>query len=71
MTGLDVETARRLILLVAGVYLLLIGGIEVSKLAGVVESFTAGELIRKLTTLASLAVGAVIGFYLASGQRQS
>jgi hypothetical protein len=32
---------------------------------------TASEDIRKLTTLGSLAVGTVIGFYLASRQRQS
>ena len=71
MTGLDVRTARRLLLLVAGVYILLTGGIELSKLAGAVDSVEAVELTRKLTTFASLAVGAVIGFYLASGQRQS
>jgi hypothetical protein len=71
MTGLDVSTARRLMLIVAGVYILLTGGIELSKLAGVTDSFTSAELTRKLTTLASLAVGTVIGFYLASGQRQS
>jgi hypothetical protein len=71
MTGLDARTARRLLLLVAGVYILLAGGIELSKLAGVTDAFTATEDIRKLTTLGSLAVGTVIGFYLASRQRQS
>jgi len=71
MTSLDVQTARRLILMVAGVYILLTGGVELSKLAGVTDAFTAAELTRKLTTIASLAVGTVIGFYLASGQRQS
>jgi hypothetical protein len=71
MSDLDVRTARRLILLVAGVYILLAGGIELSELAGVMDSLEAAELTRKLTTLASLAVGTVIGFYLASRQRQS
>ncbi len=71
MNGLDVRTARRLILLVAGVYILLAGAIELSKLAGVMDSITATELTRELTTLGSLVVGTVIGFYLASGQRQT
>ncbi len=71
MTGLDVRTARRLLLLVAGIYILLTGGIELSKLAGAMDSLEAYELTRKITTLASLAVGTVIGFYLASRQRES
>lgn len=70
MTGLDVQTARRLLLLVAGVYILLTGGIELSKLAGTMDSIEAAELTRKITTLSSLAVGSVIGFYIASRQRQ-
>lgn len=71
MTALDVRTARRLLLLVAGIYILLTGGIELSKLAGAMDSLEAYELTRKITTLASLAVGTVIGFYLASRQRES
>ena len=71
MIGLDVRTARRLLLLVAGIYILLTGGIELSKLAGAMDSLEAYELTRKITTLASLAVGTVIGFYLASRQRES
>jgi hypothetical protein len=71
MNGLDVRTARRLILFVAGVYILLAGAIELSKLAGVMDSITATELTRDLTTLGSLVVGTVIGFYLASRQRQA
>ena len=71
MTDLDVRTARRLLLFVAGIYILSTGGIELSKLAGAMDSLEAYELTRKLTTLASLAVGTVIGFYLASRQRQS
>ncbi len=71
MNGLDVRTARRLILFVAGVYILLAGAIELSKLAGVMDTITATELTRDLTTLGSLVVGTVIGFYLASRQRQT
>ncbi len=71
MIRFDVSTARRLLLMIAGVYILFTGGIEVSKLAGAMDSLEAAELTRRLTTLASLAVGTVIGFYLASGQRQS
>jgi hypothetical protein len=71
MTGLDVSTARRLLLLIAGGYLLLTGAIELSRSAGAMDAIEAGELMRKLTTLGSLAVGTVIGFYLASRQRQS
>jgi hypothetical protein len=71
MTGLDVQTARRLILFVAGIYILLTGAIELSRLAGALDSITAAELIRKLTTFGSLVVGTVIGFYLASRQRES
>jgi hypothetical protein len=37
----------------------------------VTDPSTASELARTLTTLASLLVGTVIGFYLASGQRES
>ena len=68
---LDVQTARRLILIVAGVYIVLAGAIELSKLAGVTDPLTAAELVQKLTTFGSLAVGTVIGFYLASRQRES
>ncbi len=71
MIDLDVRTARRLILLVAGVYILLAGVIEFSKDAGILDTLTAVDLIRKLTTLGSLMVGTVIGFYLASRQRES
>jgi hypothetical protein len=71
MIDLDVRTARRLILMVAGIYLLLAGAIELSKNAGFLDTFTAVEFVRKLTTLGSLMVGTVIGFYLASRQRES
>jgi hypothetical protein len=71
LTGLDSSTARRLLLVVAAVYLLFNGAIELSKETGDIDAFIAAELVRKATTLASLAVGLVIGFYLASRQRQS
>jgi hypothetical protein len=71
MTGPDVRTARRLLLLIAGIYILLTAGIEISRSAGAMDSIEAVELTRKITTLGSLAVGTVIGFYLASRQRQS
>jgi hypothetical protein len=71
LTGLDSSTARRLLLVVAAVYLLFNGVIELSKATGDIDAFIAAELVRKATTLASLAVGLVIGFYLASRQRQS
>jgi hypothetical protein len=71
LTGLDASTARRLLLIVAAVYLLFNGAIELSKAIGDIDAFAAADLVRKATTLASLAVGLVIGFYLASRQRQS
>jgi hypothetical protein len=71
MFDLDVQTARRLILIVAGVYIVLAGAIELSRAAGAMDTITAAELVRKLTTFGSLAVGTVIGFYLASRQRES
>jgi len=71
MFDLDVETARRLILIVAGIYIVLAGAIELSRAAGAMDTITAAELVRKLTTFGSLAVGTVIGFYIASRQRES
>ena len=68
---LDVQTARRLILLVAAIYIVLAGAIELSTSAGVLDSITAVDLVRKITTLGSLTVGTVIGLYLASRQRQN
>ena len=71
MSGPDVTAARRLLLLIAGLYILLTGGMELAKHGGVMDPIEAAELLRKLTTLGSLAVGTVIGFYLASRQRES
>ena len=71
MRALSQASARYLILMVAGVYIVLIGLLEGSARAGLVDTIAAGEAIQQLTTLASLTVGAVLGFYLASRQRQS
>jgi hypothetical protein len=70
MRSLDVESARRLILLVAGIYIFLLGAVTIAKRFGA-EPLAANELIQTLTTIGSLAVGTIIGFYLASRQRQS
>jgi hypothetical protein len=65
------RTARQLILSAAAVYLVLVGTIELGRRLGVVGTFTANDAVRAVTTLASLAVGSVLGFYLASRQRES
>ncbi len=71
MRGLNQASARYLILMVAGVYIVLFGMVESARHLGMMDSITAGELLQKVTTLASLTVGAVIGFHLASRQSQS
>lgn len=71
MRGLNQATARYLILMVAAVYIALFGLVEGARHFGMVDVITAGELLQKVTTLASLTVGAVIGFHLASRQSQS
>ena len=45
--------------------------VERARHLGMMDSITVGELLQKVTTLASLTVGAVIGFHLASRQSQS
>lgn len=55
----------------AAVYLVLVGCIELGRRAGIVGTFAADDAVQAITTLASLAVGSVLGFYLASGQRES
>lgn len=65
------RTARQLILFVAGVYIVLIGLTELGRIGALLTRLTADELTRSLTTLASLTVGTVLGYYLASRQRQS
>lgn len=67
---LDVETARRMILFVAGVYILLLGAVRIAQRFGAGE-LAANDLLQTMTTLASLAVGTIIGFYLASRHRPS
>lgn len=69
MRGLNQASARYLILMVAAVYICLFGLVEGVRHFGMIEPYTAGEMIQKLTTLASLTVGAVIGFHLASRQK--
>ncbi len=71
MRGLNQATARDMILMVAAVYIVLVGMVESARHFGMMDSMTAGELLQKVTTLASLTVGAVIGFHLASRQSQS
>jgi len=71
MRGLNQASARYLILMVAGVYIVLFGMVESARHFGMMDSITAGELVQQVTTLASLMVGAVIGFHLASRQSQS
>lgn len=71
MRTIDQASARFLILKVAAIYLVLVGLLEMSSRVSLVNSFTAAEWIQSLTTLASLTVGCVIGFYLASRPRQS
>lgn len=71
MRGLNQASARYTILMVAAVYIVLFGVIEGVRHFGWTDSLTAAELLQKATTIASLTVGAVIGFHLASRQSQS
>jgi hypothetical protein len=71
MKGLNQASARFTILMVAAGYIVLFGLIEGARQFGWTDSIEAAELLQKATTLASLTVGAVIGFHLASRQSQS
>ena len=71
MRGLSQASARYMILMVAAAYIALFGVVEAARHVAWVDPITAGEIVQKLTTLASLTVGAVIGFHLASRQSQS
>lgn len=71
MRGLNQASARYVILMVAGVYIVLFAMVESARHFGMMDSIAAGELLQKVTTLASLTVGTVIGFHLASRQSQS
>ena len=71
MRALNQASARYAILMVAGLYIVLIGMAEASQRMGLLDSFAFGELVQQLTTVASLSVGAVLGFYLASQRSES
>ena len=64
------KTARQLILAVAGVYIVILGFVELGRGALAFDSGAASELLRTITTLASLSVGAILGFYIASPRRE-
>lgn len=64
------RTARQLILAVAGVYIVIVGLVELAGRALALDPVAGSELVRTLTTLASLSVGAILGFYLASPRRE-
>jgi len=64
-------SARFVILMLAGVYIVLAGIAEGARHVGLMDPITANEVLQKITTLASLSVGSVIGFYLATEKRHS
>ncbi|HXV61994.1 MAG TPA: hypothetical protein VEK15_14950 [Vicinamibacteria bacterium] len=64
------RTARQLILAVAGVYIVILGFVELGRGAMAVDPAVASELLRTVTTIASLSVGAILGFYIASPRRE-
>ncbi|HSF17074.1 MAG TPA: hypothetical protein VLK65_16105 [Vicinamibacteria bacterium] len=64
------RTARQLILAVAGVYIVILGLVELGRGALAFDPAAASELLRTVTTLASLSVGAILGFYIASPRRE-
>jgi cytochrome c biogenesis protein CcdA len=71
MRSLDQPTARYLILSIAGIYILLLGCLQLGRLTGALDPVTAKELTQGATTLGSVAVGTVISFYLSSRLRQT
>ena len=71
MKPLSQASARYIILMVAGGYIVVLGLIEGARGVGALDTLMAGEVLRQITTVASLSVGAVLGFYIASHQRQS
>jgi len=60
-----------MILMVAGGYIVVLGLVEGARGVGAIDTLMTGEVVRQITTVASLSVGAVLGFYIASHQRQS
>jgi len=71
MVGLNQNQARTIILMVAGVYIVLLGMVEGAHLWGMLDRIAASEVLQQLTTLGSLTVGAVIGFHIASRHHES
>ena len=57
--------------MVAGGYIVVLGFVEATRNVGAIDTLLAGEVLQQITTVASLSVGAVLGFYIASHQRQS
>ena len=57
--------------MVAGGYIVVLGFVEAPRNVGAIDTLLAGEVLQQITTVASLSVGAVLGFYIASHQRQS
>ena len=66
MLSLSQSAALRWILTVAGLYVLLLAGIALARRLDFVDAITAAELMRGLTTVSSVSVGAILGFHLAS-----
>lgn len=54
----------------AGVYIVILGFVELGRGAMAVDPAVASELLRTVTTIASLSVGAILGFYIASPRRE-
>ncbi len=71
MKPLSQARARYIILMVAGGYIVVLGLVEGARGLGAFDTLMAGEVLQQITTVASLSVGAVLGFYIASHQRQS
>ena len=71
MIPLSQASARYIILMVAGGYIVVLGFVEAARNVGAIDTLLAGEVLQQITTVASLSVGAVLGFYIASHQRQS
>ena len=68
MRGLDASSARRLVLAVAGIYIVALGIAGLLHRAEAIDSVTLADFGHSVTSLASLALGGVIGLYLASFQ---
>lgn len=71
MVSLNQDAARYLMLAVAGVYLVLLGAVEVARHLQWIDGISARDIQQQMTTLSSLTVGVVIGFHLASRHHES